>query len=530
MLKEGATATFERVMDALAGHMRVAHPILKILIISAPAVLAIIALRSVDYDLFARTAMGRLISTNGFLPSRDPFAFTPTKTFWYDHEWFAGLVFYYCTSWLGDIGLLALSVLFCVLTLFLFYQAQHTYATTDTCSKTNSPHFVLLILAALPSSFIWTSIIRAQVFTFLFWAIVLFCLRRYRGSSGMLSLVLLPPVFVIWASAHAGFVVGLGYLAIFCLVTLLDNNLRTIPIVACTLLAIAATLLNPYGIEYWGFVFEAVLKDRSLVTEWHPTSLLARHNLLLLPFTALMLSALWKRPKSVTLEGMIFALLSFWFALKHQRHVPFFYFSIAVYFSGFFADACQALKNRWLHYYQLLSRSVTFVIAGVSTLTIVALAWTLSKASQFNLDYSHMPVRAVEWLRQSKYSGKLLVHFNEGSYALWRLYPKFLISLDGRYEEVYPDQTVEQVLQAYNTYSPSHSQTIDEIAPDFVLLCKASTPEVQAQPLGSEWQVLSRANGCSVLGKADIDGSGEVIESGDSHATPDLRRMWEPMF
>ena len=132
----------------------------------------------------------------------------------------------------------------------------------------------------------------------------------------MLSLVLLPPVFVIWASAHAGFVVGLGYLAIFCLVTLLDNNLRTIPIVACTLLAIAATLLNPYGIEYWGFVFEAVLKDRSLVTEWHPTSLLARHNLLLLPFTALMLSALWKRPKSVTLEGMIFALLSFWFALK----------------------------------------------------------------------------------------------------------------------------------------------------------------------------------------------------------------------
>ena len=45
-----------------------------------------------DPDLFARVAMGRLIHTSMSIPMQDPFAYTPVKDIWIDHEWLSGLL------------------------------------------------------------------------------------------------------------------------------------------------------------------------------------------------------------------------------------------------------------------------------------------------------------------------------------------------------------------------------------------------------------------------------------------------------
>ena len=42
-------------------------------------------------------------------------------------------------------------------------------------------------------------------------------------------------------------------------------------------------------------------------------------------------------------------------------------------------------------------------------------------------------------------SGNLLVLFNWGSYALWKLYPQCRVAVDGRYEEVYSDDFIDEV-------------------------------------------------------------------------------------
>ena len=70
----------------------------------------------------------------------------------------------------------------------------------------------------------------------------------------------------------------------------------------------------------------------------------------------------------------------------------------------------------------------------------------------------------------SKKKGKVLTGFNVGSFALWRLYPNFQISLDGRYEEVYPDDTVYMVQSAINDDSPEGSAALNKLSPDFILL------------------------------------------------------------
>ena len=42
--------------------------------------------------------------------------------------------------------------------------------------------------------------------------------------------------------------------------------------------------------------------------------------------------------------------------------------------------------------------------------------------------------------------------------------------MDGRYEEVYPEKTVDVVADALNVYSPAHQHAIDSLHPDFILL------------------------------------------------------------
>ena len=49
----------------------------------------------------------------------------------------------------------------------------------------------------------------------------------------------------------------------------------------------------------------------------------------------------------------------------------------------------------------------------------------------------------VDVLEAANAEGNLAVPFRWGSYALWRLYPRIQVSIDGRYEETYPDATFE---------------------------------------------------------------------------------------
>src|SRR5690349_7441932 len=60
--------------------------------------------RGADPDLFARVAMGRLVDRDGRVPVSDPFAFTPKKPVWIDHEWLAGAVFWNVARLGGDTG------------------------------------------------------------------------------------------------------------------------------------------------------------------------------------------------------------------------------------------------------------------------------------------------------------------------------------------------------------------------------------------------------------------------------------------
>ena len=107
------------------------------------------------------------------------------------------------------------------------------------------------------------------------------------------------------------------------------------------------------------------------------------------------------------------------------------------------------------------------------------------------------PVKEVEWIASNFSSGRLLIDFNNGSYALWKLYPRFKISMDGRYEEVYPESTNLLVAQALNGRGNEQVEAVKKINPTLVLTDKTnkerwrnSLPEWQVKFIGEKYMVL----------------------------------------
>lgn len=436
-----------------------------------------------DPDLFARMAIGKLIFSDGKIPLTDPFAFTPKKDIWVDHEWLAGAYFYLFHLFGGDQALFIAKIIFALFALLLIAKAARVI------NQREIPLPILLLLA-LELSVVWASTIRAQVFTYLFIPLLLLGIVLHRKNGQRLLLLMTPLYMIIWANAHGGFVVGLGLLGIYSAVLIKERifetaesnkNNEAIFVANILLLTILATLINPYGLEYWNFMSQALAHPRSSITEWAPVSI---SSILFIFALLLSLCVFPFLNRRVPLEGWGMLIASAYYGISHQRLTPIFVMVFAVYLLPLIIDLYFKIYSPKSPRFQLFRRSLALVISGF-------VIFSLSRAAtpflpRFSLDYSFYPVKALEWLKVNRAGGNLLVDFNRGSFALWNLYPQFKISLDGRYEEVYPESTVDIVSRALNQKNPDCPNALKIVNPDYILISIQDT--LIRDPVGSDFR------------------------------------------
>jgi hypothetical protein len=82
-------------------------------------------------------------------------------------------------------------------------------------------------------------------------------------------------------------------------------------------------------------------------------------------------------------------------------------------------------------------------------------------------------VGAVNYLAEQKFSGNVMMPFRLGAYVSWKLFPKVKVSLDSRYEEVYPEHVVEEIFRFYEG-RPDWRSTLDAFPTDIVLVSRDS--------------------------------------------------------
>ena len=116
---------------------------------------------------------------------------------------------------------------------------------------------------------------------------------------------------------------------------------------------------------------------------------------------------------------------------------------------------------------------------------------------------SRHPCRVVEFLRHNQLKGNVYNPLWWGSYVTWELYPKILVSMDGRNISLFPDEMVRENLLFY----ASAAESVDIDAPlryesDF-LFVPTDAPVLTRLESDRRWTALYRDTDAALFVRAD---------------------------
>ncbi len=398
-----------------------------------------------DNDLWARLIAGAHIVEKLSLLKTDFLSYTPTHT-WYDHEWGASAVFYTVLKYFGASGLVLLQGLLFALTVFICFK---TVELRQPKSTTSYNIFYFAIMAMVAFKTIGTTV-RCLLFTSLFFALSIYLLERARQGNKKI-LFLLPLIMLFWCNIHGGCISLLGLLGIYIIGEFLNKNTYKeyiYVLIAC----LAVLFINPYGIEYVKFLFAAGLMDRGFITEWnwsfHPKFVHSfyRYKLYLVILLLTQLVYLMKNKvgyKALDKTKFLLVLLVTALSIMKMRHQSFFVFTAGT----LLYDEFYCLFNKAVYYIReklkLENKEFITSFCTIKEITIYFMLLLITfpvlvwGSKQIKITEKEYPRFAVEFIRINELKGNLLINFDWGSYAAYKLYPDNLIFMDGRYEEVY---------------------------------------------------------------------------------------------
>jgi len=89
--------------------------------------------------------------------------------------------------------------------------------------------------------------------------------------------------------------------------------------------------------------------------------------------------------------------------------------------------------------------------------------------AEFNVENEQrtLPLDAVEWIQEQRPPGPMFNSYNWGGYLIWKLWPDYLVFVDGR-TDLYGDELLGQYLQVYLA-QPGFQEVLDEYDINFVL-------------------------------------------------------------
>ena len=399
-----------------------------------------------DFGWHLRTGLD--VMRNGLLPAADPYSHTMPDWPWVEHAWLTDVLVAVMYSVFGALG---------VILLFAFV----TIGAWSLAAATASVNVAFRWLACALS--LWVALpylgARTQLITLLGLALLSWMLKRWKEKNDSVQWWI-PPLFLLWANLHGGFIAGLLLLTLVTATTaivrwLTDRQLLFTakfdePLFSWTdvkrlavLTAVSATvtLLNPYGWRLYAEIVDS-LSNRFMIEtlqEWQPLSMAGlagrRYAIYLAGLTAAI--ALWyRRVEPVRwVVGVVFLLFSF----RHMRNIPFFLIVTVPFCAELLSEGMARLWRLW-PWADVTARRANFAAAAV---VAGALAWlgpehmqriilSGTRPAEYFKTTSY-PIEAVEWIRanRNQIGQRLYNDYAYGGFLLWWM-PGTRIFIDGR--------------------------------------------------------------------------------------------------
>ncbi|MBN1639799.1 MAG: hypothetical protein JXA09_01095 [Anaerolineae bacterium] len=455
----------------------------------------------------------------------DPFSHTVAGAPWVNHGWLPQLAMAALYA-LGGIPALALAVGLLVTVAFAFVFAN---------GRTTGAYGLfwragVVIWATISAGRVWTA--RPHLITVVLTSawVTLLDQQRRRDARRIGVLWALPPLMVLWANCHPGFVTGLVLLGIEIGARLLQALLRRKiaglwaelrPLCAVAPLCALAVLVNPRGVDVIRPLFLTLgspVQQRTIL-EWAPPELTAPD---MLPFLALLLGtwgallldtglALARRTpiRIVPLLRMAaFTLLG----LRSGRNIGLCAIVAAPIWIEHGARAWQQLRTALggraspravARGAPLLNWAILALIVAASGLKVALVLNPTTIAATYADLY---PVRAIAYLRDNDTPPTLFNDYGWGGYLTWALYPETPVFIDGR-ADMYGDELLLTYLSTLAA-QPGWEETMDQYDVHTVLIDSAS-PLACALCNHDDWQVVYVDEMASVFVRERMPGSGQ---------------------
>ena len=392
--------------------------------------LAMTARPALDPDLWWHLRTGQWIVETGNIPRADPFSFTRAGQTWVSHEWLSEVAFYEIWQHAGFGGLIVFSAVITTAGFMLLYFR---------CGGVPYWAAAATVLGALASAPAWG--VRPQMFTFALSSLLLWLLER--GESQPWILLWIPPVFLLWLNLHGGFALApvlmvayvLGLVVEAALGSGLWSDVRksVLRIGGLVVVSLALVPLNPSGAQLYRYPFDTLLSSamRSFIVEWFSADFhQARYAAYLLLWLVLLCVLAWgkNRPRARVLVPLA---LTAGLSLDAVRHIAIFaLLAVPVIAQGLSrvseSRAIVAARRRI---------AIGPAWAGVVMLLLAGFAvtrWSVLSRDQAAMEAQNFPRKAVEALAASNPGGRVFAYYDWGGYAIFKLYPKYRVFVDGR--------------------------------------------------------------------------------------------------
>ncbi len=373
-----------------------------------------------DSDTWWHLKTGQYILQTHHLPDPDPFAFTTknagaaypdepiVRRFNLTHEWLAQVVFYLAYAAGGFTGLILLRAALLL----------GVCALSAAVAFRRGKSFYWAIAAAIATATVANRFVadRPFLFSFLFVAasIAIIEYRRYLWA--------LPPIFLVWANMHGGFILGWVILGVYCAdaiffrgakLTAFDRKLLLVSAAAVAVSAVNPNFLEPLRMTM--LYRQSKLQVR--LWEWQHTALwpLEPFQVLLFAGALVLLVSAFKVRFTDWMFFLGFAFAGIWAVRNVMLFAIVAPFMIATYFP-------------WK---RALPAIAEFAAAG---LLMLGLGTVVAQASglQFRAAEWKFPWGAAKFLADHHVTSPMLNSYVDGGFLMWRLWPQERVFIDGR--------------------------------------------------------------------------------------------------
>ena len=444
-----------------------------------------------DFGWHLRTGLD-LLQHAGRLPAFDPYSHTMPDWPWVEHAWLTDLIIGWLYRIADPVGALAVILFFGVVTASAWILA----------AKGSRAVVPVRLMACVLS--LWVALpflgARTQMLTLLGFATLMWLLHRLAQGHRQ-AIWFIPPLFLVWANLHGGFLAGLFVLVVVLGLSsalslavhlgLANPARRSDPwqpfkgrLIVATMAACVLTLVNPYGWRLYQEIVES-LSDRFMIEtlhEWQPISLDTWAGQMFTGYVILLGAAMvccYRRIEPVR-WGLwtIFLLL----ACRHARNIPFLLIVTLPLMADLFQEALDRIRA-----HRLAARIRPAYCVGLLTVALavfllylgpdhVTSVWHFGVQPAAAFRHTSYPIEAVEWLGAHRLRvGTRPVHdYQYGGFLLWWL-PDTKVFIDGRMPAWHTgDRWIFRDYVALRETDPPNLGLLDTYAVDWALVRRES--------------------------------------------------------